>query len=74
MNLAILFLLLTSFTSFKKTETTSFFVNGDCPMCEERIEAACDIKGSEFKAGIYFYCLLADGKLVDTKQMILTGN
>jgi len=44
-NLAILFLLLTSFTFPKKTETTSFFVNADCPMCEERIEAACDIKG-----------------------------
>ena len=52
-SIAILLLLATGFftlTSFttgkpKKTETTSFFVNADCPMCEERIEAACDIKG-----------------------------
>lgn len=30
------------------------------------------IKGSEFKAGMYIYSLIVDGKLVDTKRMILT--
>ncbi|MEY3399227.1 MAG: hypothetical protein RL220_1821 [Bacteroidota bacterium] len=29
----------------KKTETVTFFVNGDCDMCADRIEAACDLKG-----------------------------
>lgn len=30
------------------------------------------IKGAEFKAGMYIYSLIVDGKLVDTKRMILT--
>jgi len=30
------------------------------------------INGSEFVAGMYMYSLLADGKLIDTKQMVLT--
>ena len=31
------------------------------------------INGSEFKAGMYMYSLLADGQLFDTKKMILTN-
>jgi hypothetical protein len=30
------------------------------------------IQGSEFQAGMYLYSLIADGKEVDTKRMILT--
>jgi hypothetical protein len=30
------------------------------------------ISGSELKPGMYFYSLVADGKEVDTKRMILT--
>jgi len=30
------------------------------------------ISGSELNAGMYFYSLIADGKEVDTKKMILT--
>ncbi|MFV0606045.1 MAG: hypothetical protein ACK5NK_09415 [Niabella sp.] len=30
------------------------------------------ISGSEFTAGMYLYSLVCDGKLVDTKQMLLT--
>lgn len=30
------------------------------------------INGSELKSGIYFYSLLADGQLIDTKKMVLT--
>ncbi len=31
-----------------------------------------EIKGSDLKAGMYLYTLIADGKEVDTKRMILT--
>jgi len=30
------------------------------------------INGSEFNAGMYLYALIADGKVIDTKRMILT--
>lgn len=30
------------------------------------------IQGSEFNAGMYLYVLIADGKVIDTKRMILT--
>jgi len=30
------------------------------------------ISGSEFTAGMYMYALIADGQVIDTKQMILT--
>jgi hypothetical protein len=30
------------------------------------------VQGSEFKAGMYLYALIADGKVIDTKRMILT--
>ena len=30
------------------------------------------ISGGEFIAGMYMYTLIADGKAIDTKQMILT--
>jgi hypothetical protein len=30
------------------------------------------INGGEFKAGMYMYTLIADGQVIDTKQMILT--
>lgn len=30
------------------------------------------IQGSEFNAGMYLYALIADGKVIDTKRMILT--
>ncbi len=31
------------------------------------------IKGSEYQAGMYLYSLIIDGKIVDTKQMVLTN-
>jgi len=30
------------------------------------------INGGEFNAGMYIYTLIADGQVIDTKQMILT--
>jgi len=30
------------------------------------------IKGSELNPGIYLYCLIADGSIIDTKRMVLT--
>ena len=30
------------------------------------------VPGSEFNAGMYLYALIADGKVIDTKRMILT--
>jgi hypothetical protein len=30
------------------------------------------INGSELSAGMYLYALIADGKVIDTKRMILT--
>lgn len=30
------------------------------------------IQGSELTAGMYLYALIADGKVIDTKRMILT--
>ena len=30
------------------------------------------INGSELKAGMYMYTLIADGQVIDTKRMILT--
>jgi hypothetical protein len=38
----------------------------------ERGEGAYILYGSELKAGIYLYSLIADGQEVDTKRMILT--
>jgi len=35
--------------------------------------ASITLHGSEFKAGMYIYTLIADGKEVDTKRMILTN-
>jgi hypothetical protein len=30
------------------------------------------IQGSELKAGMYMYSLIIDGKVIDTKKMVLT--
>ena len=38
----------------------------------DRGDAAVKIMGNELGAGIYLYVLMVDGKLVDTKKMILT--
>jgi hypothetical protein len=38
----------------------------------ERNKGNITIKGSEFSAGMYLYALIADGKVIDTKRMILT--
>ena len=38
----------------------------------ERRKGNVTIKGSEFIAGMYLYALIADGKVIDTKRMILT--
>lgn len=39
----------------------------------QRGEASITIKGSELQPGVYFYSLVADGKIIDTKQMVLTN-
>ncbi|MDR0682001.1 MAG: T9SS type A sorting domain-containing protein [Dysgonamonadaceae bacterium] len=39
---------------------------------QERGESVHILYGSELKAGIYLYSLIADGQEVDTKRMILT--
>lgn len=38
----------------------------------ERGKGTVTIQGSEFNAGLYLYALIADGKVIDTKRMILT--
>ena len=38
----------------------------------ERGKGNVTIQGSEFSAGMYLYALIADGKVIDTKRMILT--
>ena len=35
-------------------------------------EGAVTIEGHELSAGMYIYTLIADGKEIDTKRMILT--
>lgn len=37
-----------------------------------RGEASITIDGGSLNAGMYLYALIADGKVVDTKRMILT--
>ncbi len=38
----------------------------------ERGNTAVKISGNDFSAGIYLYALIVDGKVVDTKRLILT--
>ena len=38
----------------------------------ERGTATVKISGSELNPGMYLYTLIADGKVVDTKRLILT--
>ena len=38
----------------------------------QRGDAAVTIPGNEFPAGMYIYTLIADGKVIDTKRVILT--
>jgi hypothetical protein len=38
----------------------------------DRGDVSVKISGNELSAGMYLYALLADGKVVDTKKMILT--
>lgn len=38
----------------------------------ERGKSNISIQGYEFNAGMYLYALIADGKVIDTKRMILT--
>ena len=42
------------------------------PLPERGEEGAQTILGSEFAAGIYLYGLIADGKQIDLKRMVLT--
>ncbi|HET6541273.1 MAG TPA: T9SS type A sorting domain-containing protein, partial [Chryseolinea sp.] len=37
-----------------------------------RGEVSVKVSGNELPAGIYLYALIAEGKVVDTKRMILT--
>ncbi len=39
----------------------------------ERGSGSVQINGNEFNAGMYFYSLVNDGKIIDTKQMLLTN-
>lgn len=39
----------------------------------QRGESSITIKGSDLEPGLYFYSLVADGKIISTKQMILTN-
>lgn len=39
----------------------------------ERGKTSVQISGHEFSAGMYLYALIADGKVVDTKRLILTN-
>ena len=39
----------------------------------QRGEGDVTINANEFVAGMYLYSLVCDGKIVDTKQMMLTN-
>ncbi|MCX8143189.1 MAG: tail fiber domain-containing protein [Bacteroidia bacterium] len=39
----------------------------------QRGESSITIEGSELNPGLYFYSLIADGKIIDTKLMVLTN-
>lgn len=39
-----------------------------------RGKTGAKIQGQELQAGMYIYSLIADGMIIDTKRMILTGN
>jgi hypothetical protein len=39
----------------------------------QRGNSSITIMGSELRAGMYFYALIADGQEIDTKRMILTN-
>ncbi|HOV83733.1 MAG TPA: hypothetical protein PLE52_02795 [Paludibacteraceae bacterium] len=39
---------------------------------KEKEKSNITIQGSELNAGMYLYALIADGKVIDTKRMILT--
>lgn len=41
---------------------------------KDRGEVLLKISGNELQPGMYLYSLIVDGKLVDTKRMVLTGN
>ncbi len=41
-------------------------------LVNERGNAKAIISGSEFSAGMYLYALIVDGKVVDTKRLVLT--
>ena len=41
-------------------------------LVNERGNTAVKISGNDFSAGIYLYALIVDGKVVDTKRLILT--
>lgn len=43
-----------------------------CYPISKRQEGSIIIQGSELNAGMYLYTLIADGKVIDTKRMILT--
>ena len=38
----------------------------------ERGSISVDISGGRFPSGMYIYALIADGRVIDTKKMILT--
>ena len=38
----------------------------------ERGKTTLKISGGEFNPGMYLYTLMADGKVIDTKRLILT--
>lgn len=40
----------------------------------ERGDSSVEIQAQELQAGMYIYSLIADGKVIDTKRMVLTGN
>jgi hypothetical protein len=44
-----------------------------CTQLYNKGNSSISINGSELKAGMYMYSLIADGQLVDTKRMVLTN-
>jgi hypothetical protein len=37
-----------------------------------KTDQSITIQGAELKAGMYMYSLIIDGKIIDTKKMVLT--
>lgn len=61
---------------FSKASVAVYDLNGtqikECPVYHQGRNTVT-VEANEFKPGIYMYSLLVDGKLIDTKRMVITS-